>query len=227
MYDFVAELEKLLSEEPGAGAADEGEFSALLSSGQRVLESLYKTQEDISLQVEEIYDIVKEYDEAKKALKVEKAHSSQLVSAVIGLSDIIEDFAAFTQLYGELADGVQMMWKNAGAVLSACAISRLGGEGQQFNPALHTVHSVIPSAFPRECILQVLRSGYAYRNAILRKAIVVVSSGGEEVLEEAIDAVRSDEKVMPKAAGVVGSDEESVQKAADVVCDREEDLENE
>ena len=184
MLDFAAELDKLLSEEPRASDIGEDEFSLIVGSGRALLESLDKTQAGISLQVEEIYDIVKESDDSRKELKAEKAYLSQLLGAVIRLSDIIEDFAIFTQKYEELAEGVRMMWKDAATVLGECSITRLGAEGQMLDPEIHTVHSVVPSAFPREYVEQVLRSGYSYRGTLLRKAIVVVSAGGKDFENE-------------------------------------------
>ena len=180
MMDFIEELNKLLSAEPEAVDMHESEFSAILDSGQQLLASLNKTHADISLQVEEIYDIVKESDEFKKELKAEKAHLGELVGALIRLADIIEDFTVFTRNDKELTEGARMMWDNATAVLNTCAFTQFGMEGQQFDPAIHNVHSVATSAYPRGYIAQLLRSGYAYRGAILRKAIVVVSDGGGE-----------------------------------------------
>jgi len=184
MLDFTEELNKLLSAEPEAIEMRESEFSAILNSGQQLLASLNKTHTDISLQVEEIYDIVKESDEFKKELKVEKAHLGELVGALIRLADIIEDFAVFTQNNKELSEGARMMWNNATSVLNACAFTQFGKEGQQFDPSIHNVHSVTKSIFPRGYIAQLLRSGYAYRGAILRKAIVVISDGEEGFMNE-------------------------------------------
>jgi hypothetical protein len=71
------------------------------------------------------------------------------------------------------------LWENAGGLLAGCGLFRFGEEGQPLNPQIHTVKASAESSFPREQVVQVLQSGYVYRNTILRKAAVVVSRGQE------------------------------------------------
>ena len=60
MLNFEAELEKLLSRE--TDILPQYEFAELAAEGRKFLEELDKKQTDVSLQIEEIYDLVKEQD---------------------------------------------------------------------------------------------------------------------------------------------------------------------
>jgi molecular chaperone GrpE (heat shock protein) len=97
----------------------------------------------------------------------------------VGLCDILEDFCAYARQSGsgDLEHQARLLWKNSGALLEACGITRLGEEGQSLDPAIHRVQAAVPSELPREQVTQVLRSGYRYLGAIARRAVVVVSAG--------------------------------------------------
>jgi molecular chaperone GrpE (heat shock protein) len=57
----------------------------------------------------------------------------------------------------------------------------LGEAGESLNPRIHTVQASVESPLPQEQVVRVLQSGYAYQNAVLRKAAVVVSRGQENI----------------------------------------------
>jgi molecular chaperone GrpE (heat shock protein) len=181
--NFEAELEKLLAEEteplPGS------EVACLAAAEQELLTALYKKNADLSLQVEEIYDLVKDGDTRilQEAWATEHNRARQLAGAAIGLCDMLEDFCAYARQSGskELEHEALLLWKNSGALLEPCGITRLGAEGERLNPALHTVQAAAPSALPREQVTQVLQSGYRYLGAIARRAVVVVSAGDAAV----------------------------------------------
>ncbi|MDR1531758.1 MAG: nucleotide exchange factor GrpE [Clostridiales bacterium] len=169
--DFEKELEKLLAleTEPLPGDA----LAALVASELQTLAALQKKQTDISLQVEEIHDILQEKGEASEKV----SEPILFISAAISLSDMIEDFYAFAAQSqdADLERQAAIMLRNADAVLGGCGIARIGRTGERFNPSLHTVQTITASTLPREHITQVLSSGYTYSNSLLRKAVVVVS----------------------------------------------------
>jgi molecular chaperone GrpE (heat shock protein) len=187
--NFEAELEKLLAQEreflpgdPKNPPFPSGyELAELAAAEQELLTALNKKQADFSLQIEEIYDLVKEGDTSvlQEALGVEKNRAGQLVAAAVGLCDMLEDFCAYARQSGSeaLEHQAHLLWKNSGALLEGCGITRLGEEGQRLDPAIHTVQAAVPSAFPREHVAQVLQSGYRYLGVVVRRASVVVSAG--------------------------------------------------
>ena len=179
MIDFEAELNKLLAQESEPLPQDE--FVQLAAVGQQLLSALYKKQADISVQVEELYDLAKDSDNTavQKALQSERAHAGLVIRAAVGLCDLIDDFYEFSLQCGNEDIGGQalMMRKKADGLLMGCGITRLGEVGQPLNPAIHSVQTGAASQIPREHVAKVLQSGYLYLGAILRKATVVVSMG--------------------------------------------------
>jgi molecular chaperone GrpE (heat shock protein) len=185
MLNFEAELNKLLSRE--TGMLPQYEFAELAAAGQELLAELNKKQTDVSLQIEEIYDLVKEQDTRllQETLDTEKAQSNRLASAAISLCDLLDDFYAYARQSGneELRHQAGILWKKSGGILAGCGIFRFGEEGQPFNPQIHTVKASAESPFPREHVIQVLQSGYVYQNALVRKAAVVLSRGQNDPIE--------------------------------------------
>lgn len=169
-----------------AGMLPQYEFAELAAEGRKFLEELDKKQTDVSLQIEEIYDLVKEQDTRiwQDAVNVEKTKVNRLVFVAIALADLIEDFFTYARQSGseELKHQAGIMWENAGGALSGCGIFRFGEEGQPLNPQIHTVKASVESPLPREQVVQVLQSGYLYHNTLLRKAAVVLSRGQEDAV---------------------------------------------
>ena len=179
MLNFEKELETLLAGEIGAAETDA--FDMLVGEGQRLAKELGKKQDDLSLQIEEIYDIIKERDTKDEAVRTELGRVQQLQNAVVRMFDIIEDFLRFAAQSGneELANQARMMWKNADRLLESCSIERIGTPGTPLDPRLHTVLAAAHSQYPYEHIADVVQSGYRYSGTLIRKASVVVSLAGE------------------------------------------------
>ena len=181
MIDFEKELDKLLSSECGPLETDE--FAIIADEGNRVLAALNKKQADISLQVEEIYDIVREDGTSRDALLTERSKVASLLDAVVGLTDLLDNFLRYAEGNGrpELENQARIMVKNAGALHEKCAIASFGEAGEPLRPELHTVYSVEASDYPREHIVNVLECGYRYMGAVIRKATVTVSAGAGDM----------------------------------------------
>lgn len=184
MLDFKQELNHLLAQEthplPGDGLA------GMALAGQRLLTTLGKKQSELSLQVEEIYDIVGNLDLAavQEALQAETQRADSLADGMVGLCDILEDFCAYARDSGNagLEQQGRMMWDNAGDLLERYGFARLGEDGQPLAPEIHTVRSAAASpAVPKEHVVRVLQSGYRYRGAVVRKAVVAASLGTGEM----------------------------------------------
>jgi molecular chaperone GrpE (heat shock protein) len=179
MLDFETELKKLLAGEQEP--LPQYELTEILYAGQGLLDSLNKKQADISLQIEEIYDLAKEADprELRQSLNTENARVSRLVNVVIGLSDLLEHFCVYARQSGsvELERQGGILWQNSRNLLESCGFTRLGEAGESLSPAFHTVQAAVSSEIEREHVVQVLQSGYCYQGMLLRKAAVIVSKG--------------------------------------------------
>jgi molecular chaperone GrpE (heat shock protein) len=179
MLDFETELEKLLAGEQEP--LPQYELAEVLAEGRNLLETLNKKQTDLSLQVEEIYDLAKEADtrELREVLNAERDRLNKLVGAAVGLSDMLEHFCVYAEQSGsaELEHQGRLLWQNSRLLLESCGITRLGEAGQILDPAVHTVQAAVASELPREHVARVLQSGYRYLGMVLRKAVVMVSTG--------------------------------------------------
>ncbi|GHV87673.1 hypothetical protein AGMMS50267_00330 [Spirochaetia bacterium] len=142
MLDFETELNKLLSREteplPRYEFAQAVEMASL---GKELLEDLQKKQTDVSLQVEEIYDLLKEKNTLvcndshviavlQGSLEAEKTRADSLAHTAIALCDLLEDFCAFARLSGsdELKHQAEILWTQSGHLLSGNNIVRIGTE---------------------------------------------------------------------------------------------------
>jgi molecular chaperone GrpE (heat shock protein) len=186
MINFEAELNKLLALE--TGRIPEYEFVELAAADRDLLAELDKKQTNTSLQIEEIYDLVKEQGLLRETVLAEKNRADQLALAAMGLADLLEDFCAYAGQSGSeaLKHQAKLLRENSGGILLNCGILRFGEEGQPLDPRIHTVKASAESPLPREQVVRVLQSGYVYKNTLIRKAAVVVSRG--QGTEETADA---------------------------------------
>ncbi|MCL2107600.1 MAG: hypothetical protein FWH26_11165, partial [Oscillospiraceae bacterium] len=189
--DFKAELDKLIRLETEPLPQPGGELAEILAAGRELLSFFSKKQDDISMQVEEIYDLAQEAgaSDARDALRDERKQGARLAGAVIGLCDIIEDFYEFAKNGhdGELSRQALLMWRGAGRLLSECGMARIDGDceaGRPLDPEVHAGQSMAPSPLPRGSVVSVLRSGYRHNGNVARKAAVILSAGPEGGYDE-------------------------------------------
>jgi molecular chaperone GrpE (heat shock protein) len=184
MLNFEDELDQLLSREtetlPNCEAVE------LAVAEQELLTALNSKQSDVSLQIEEIYDMVKEQGVLQGLVNVERARADRLVGAAMGLCDLLEDFCTYAKSSGSeaLSHQAGLLWNHAGSIMASCGIFRFGTPEEPFNPQLHTVKASAESQLPREQLVQVLQSGYMYQGMLVRKAAVVVSRGQPEEITQ-------------------------------------------
>ena len=185
MINFEDELDKLLSRETGRLPGYEA--AGLAEADRELLAELNRKQDDTSLQIEEIYDLVKEQGFLRETAGAHKDRADRLALAAMGLADLLEDFCVYAGQSGseELEHQAKLLREKAGGILADCGIARLGEEGQALNPQIHRVEASAESPFAREQVVRVLQSGYRYQNTLIRKAAVVVSRGQEDEAGEA------------------------------------------
>jgi len=144
-----------------------------------VLESIRKSEADISLQVEEIYDIVKESDENAKEVRAAAKREALLLESLVTIADLMDDVLNF--LHKNRVEHTNIISAKMEEAINACGLERLGTSGEPLDPRLHTVASAQFSEIPKEHLISVLQSGYAYNGKLIRRATVIVSKGVESV----------------------------------------------
>jgi len=194
--DFAAELQKLINQQelPLADPLTELSNAHLeLSRKQselsqenisRVTSSvsgLQKATSAMSLQTEEIYDIIKEADDNKKELRTVAKREKKLLTGLIESIDLLDGFLVqFSQVYGEHAfEHVEVIMSKIADILEESEVQMLGFEGEHLNVRQHKVASAEYSDAPEETVIAVLERGYAYRDSIIRKSTVILSKGAE------------------------------------------------
>jgi len=171
--DFLTELKRLLDAE-ATPLLDP--LSELTKAQAGLLEAINKRNSDISMQVEEIYDIVKEADENARELKSAAKREAQLLNALIEITDLLDNSVQFMRSAG--AVHAETLAAKREEALTASGLERVGDIGQRLDPGLHTVAFAEHSETPFETVIKVVECGYTYRGKVLRKATVIISKGG-------------------------------------------------
>ena len=171
--DFSVELQKLLDLEEFPPVDP---LTELARAQAGLLENIQKNNSALSLQIEEIYDIIKESDENAKEVKAAAKREQLLLVGLIGMADLLDSLLPHMQQQHS-----QIIVAKMDGAMNSCSLERLGFQGERFEPRLHTVASAEYSDAPLETIIGVLESGYAYHGKIIRKATVILSKGAQDV----------------------------------------------
>jgi len=171
--NFAAELKKLLD------AEESPPLDPLVEIAQAQAEALggiLKRGSDVSMQVEEIYDIIKEADENAKELKNSAKRENLLLGSLMAMNDLLDSLLQNTE-HASIAAHAEIISAKMEESLNACGTERVGYPGQTLDLHIHTVASAEDSDAPYESVTRVLESGYMYRGNIVRKATVIISKG--------------------------------------------------
>ena len=148
-------------------------FAELARTQDEILAGIQKNSSNLSLQIEEIYDIIKEFDEQTKEIKAAAKRENLLLDGLAAMSDLLDG------LIGHMQGHSRSITTKKEDIINACGMERLGFPGERFDPRLHTVASAEPSTAPLESVIRILESGYEYRGKVIRKATVILSKGVE------------------------------------------------
>lgn len=87
-----------------------------------------------------------------------------------------------------LADGVDLTERSMLQALERHGVTKLDPEGQKFDPNFHQAMFEVPNPdVPNNTVVQVVQTGYAIGDRVLRPALVGVSKGGAARAPEAED----------------------------------------
>ena len=176
LMNFIDELRKLLYAEE---VLPTDPLEELTRAQIRLLDTIKADGGGISLQVEEIYDIVKDADENAKEVKNAARRETKLLGGLVAFSDLLDDMLAFFTGSDSVHTGTIDAKRED--IILACGLERFGSCGDRLDPQLHTVASAEDSDAPPESIIKVLENGYLYGGKIIRKAAVIVSTGAAPV----------------------------------------------
>lgn len=137
-------------------------------------EQAHRAQEELSLQIEELYDRVTD------PAPVVDADTKQLVSAAVSLRDELEHLRAYAFATSDKAldRQIELLLLICDRQLSQAGISRIERLGEIYDPALDTVSDVEYAPNLENGVNTKALSGcYKYRGVIVRRANVIVNKG--------------------------------------------------
>jgi len=170
--NFAADLLKLLNEEENQPVDP---LAELLRVSVSQLESINNNKADLSLQVEEVYDIIKDFDSNEKEVKAAERREKLLLQGLIEMFDLVSGVISYMQ--GRNTEHILVIETKLNEIMNGCGIEPLGFNGERLDPNIHTVSSAVFDNAPIESVVRVLERGYMYRGKILRKATVILSKG--------------------------------------------------
>lgn len=156
MFDFDLELKKLKN-----GIPQELIKPYIVEQDKNINEKIAELSrkiENISLQTEEIYEIIEN-----------NSPDNILLKTLVNVCDLLE-------LYLTAADTDGAGKRKLHEILNEADVSIIGTVGERLNPEIHKVVGAENAAgIAAEQILQIIQSGYLYQNKVIRKAKVIVS----------------------------------------------------
>jgi molecular chaperone GrpE len=88
-----------------------------------------------------------------------------------------------------LVDGIELTERDLLKTLERHGVKRLDPEGQKFDPNMHQAMFEIPNPdVPAGTVVQVMQTGYAIGDRVLRPALVGVAKGGPKATNGSSDA---------------------------------------
>ncbi len=175
--DFHEEVLKL-AELPLKEDADDkfysSDISLIYDEFNKNIIKINKSQKEISYNVEEIYEFIQDLKEEERNKSIEY----DLVNSLISIVDIIEDFYVFATSEKDLnvISHAEMLWRSILKKLSLFGLARIYDEKTKLDVIYNTtIGTDSDKSLPEGYILKTIKSGYIYKNKVIRKSLVIVN----------------------------------------------------
>lgn len=183
MIDITKELQQYNLED--VDNYFENDISELLSAFNKTFEKIGKQQYKSTADIEEILEIIDEIKEDNESLKslrnnvksMDKENKT-LIETLMEVADLFEDIYVYSRKSSSeaLREQMNLQWNNLEQVLLTCGLKRFGKKEDVFNNRLHIPKETKENKDINQIqILDVIKSGYIYKEEIIRKAEVVVN----------------------------------------------------
>jgi molecular chaperone GrpE len=173
----VAEAEPAPEE---AGAGSEGGLAAVAVTPADESQELLRERDDLRAQLlrrrAEFENFRKRVERDTRTASVDAA--AEVLRRLVDTLDNLERALAAQGGEGPLRQGVELTLRDMRAAFESLGVSVLDPAGQPFDPLHHQAlqHEPVPGV-PAGTVAEVFRKGYAYKDRLLRPALVKVSSG--------------------------------------------------
>lgn len=188
MIDVTRELEKYeeIDMESENDVCCDNEISQLLNIFNKTVERIGKEQYKSLRYLGEISEALEEDKGGEELLKnisekliVVESEKKSLLVALIEIGDLFEDMYVFSQKNSNqsFSSQIGLEWGNIKQSMLKCGLTRFGDVGEAFNRYFHIPKEVKETQgnLENNCILGIIKSGYAYKGDVVRKAEVVIN----------------------------------------------------
>jgi len=192
MIDFEKELQKYdfentdkdLKEMKHETALSIQHFSNMFKKLRQEQNEVNGNLEEVTTSIEEIKKQFHALSELQQTLKEAKEENLNLLKTFIATLDQFEDYYNYIREHADnnWISQFDTIWSHISNILFSQGIYRIEEENSWFNPQLHVAKSVSNfEQLPEGMVTKIIKSGYIYKNTVLRKAEVTVNkpSGGE------------------------------------------------
>lgn len=134
-----------------------------------------------------------------------------LVSCLLNILDPVEDLYRYASKAdcGNLGEQMRYIWKKIGDELLSKGITRVDDVYRAFSMQMHTIEAVrTEEEYPPGIVLEVLKSGYIYQSAVIRRAKVVVNTAGGSMASSE-DVIADKEDVIADKEDAIADEEDS------------------
>ena len=178
MIDLKSELQKIAYQNiDGAFIGRKSDIAEAFRLYADNIGRLYKKQGEMNIQLEEIYSLAAENQQNNVIESLEK-ENEKLIKALVFSADMIEDLYTYYENNYDEAMTAQssVIWRTLCKTFAAAGLVRVADENTPFDPTLNSVENIICDMNINEgYIAKVLKSGYIYKNKVIRKSLVVIN----------------------------------------------------
>lgn len=175
----------------GEQTSSSDELSALLQQIDALQREVQQRKDEILRGRAELENYRKRVQREKDELR--KNAAAGLIEELLTVLDNMQLGLQSAEAHPEanvVTEGFRMVFGSLCGMLETHGLKELNPQGERFDPHAHACIAHQPSAdVPEDHVMQVIRSGYALHDRLLRPANVVVSSGpAEEATKDKPDA---------------------------------------
>lgn len=185
MIDIKKELVKYKPMDEGKYMKYDDVTSNLLSSFSKIVERFGKDQyrtlnhmDDILMAIEDKRGLEKIVEDMEDKISFMKGTEIKLLEAIVEVCDLTENMYIYSLRSNDsnLRSQMELQWKTLQHSLLKCGIVRFGNSGDIFDKQLHVaVESRESLDFSNIQIIEVIKSGYMYKDQLLNRAEVVIT----------------------------------------------------
>ncbi len=175
-FEEILKLSKLPLEKDIDDEFVSTDVSLIYSEVNKNMVKIHKSQKEINYNIEEINEFIQDYkgereDETKK-------ENDSLIKTIISIVDMVEDFYVFNLSSGDSAmkSSAEMIWNSVLKKISLSGLVRIYDEKTKPDVIYNTIIALEEDlSIPNGYIIKTIKSGYIYKNKVIRKSSVIVN----------------------------------------------------